>query len=670
MLANHPAKEEITVLIDSRALSDELHEEANLLLYEVILELSLEGTLAEELNVGLTGQVAPEEWLAVQSFINFRVLIHHEDQQTILQPEVAEIPPIELPQIDQPAVYEPARSQSLQRWGNYFAAHQQIEAAVSYYTQYLSLNSQDGSTYLTISNLWLKANQIQSAIQVLKDGIEQIPAAQELYFWLIIRLKQNHAYSDARSIAQKAAALFPEDYTFKLLSHLMLPEIYRTTQEIEDYRSSFQQGLNQLIQGANLSNPSQVKQALTGLRRHTNFFLAYQGNNDVQLQHQYGQFLHQVMAANYPEWIEKPSMPPVGDSHRIKIGFLSSFLCGWSGTVLFLNWLKFINREEFEIYSYHIGDQVDGFTELFQTYSTNFHHISANLETVCQQVIDDRLHLLIFPELGMDATTLCIAGLRLAPIQCMAWGQPVTSGLPTIDYFLSSEMMEPANGQEHYTETLVRLPGVGISYPAIEVTNPQRDRASFGLREDAIVYISSQAPYKYLPQHDYIYASIARQVPNAQFMFLRAGIPQERLEQAFAAAGLKSQDYCVFSPVLPRNDYFDLLSVADIYLDTLDWSGGNTTLDAISCHLPIVTCPGELMRGRHTYGFLQAMGVTDTIAADPAQYIALAIRLATDLQWRNSIREAMKRSASGLFDNPEATRNLEAFLKQAIATSI
>ncbi len=139
------------------------------------------------------------------------------------------------------------------------------------------------------------------------------------------------------------------------------------------------------------------------------------------------------------------------------------------------------------------------------------------------------------------------------------------------------------------------------------------------------------------------------------------------LKRAFAAVGLDSFDYCVFSLVLPRDDYFDLLSLADIYLDTFDWAGGNTTLDAIACHLPIVTCPGEFMRGRHSYGFLQAIAVRQTIADDTSQYIQIAVRLAVDIDWRYSVREALKLSSNVLFDNPTATQNLEAFIKQAIA---
>ncbi|BAY25383.1 group 1 glycosyl transferase [Calothrix sp. NIES-2100] len=666
-LFTHPARQDITLLIDSQSLGDELQDNANSLLFETVLQLSLEETVSEDLNVGLTGQLTTNEWSIIKSLINFRIPINNENSYLIQQLEIAHIPTCNLSEIFQPNVYEAARIESWQRWGDYFAASEFPENAIPYYSKYLSSCPHQIDYYLKLSEVFSKTGQIQSATQTLQNGINNCPQAEELYFWLILHLKHSQNYLEARKFAQQVTEKFPDNYIFKMLSHLMLPRIYHTPEEIDTYRGWFEDGLEKLIQDITLNSPDDHKKAFIGISHHTNFFLAYQGKNDVLLQQQYGQLVHKIMAANYPQWIQARPISASSNNQRIKIGYLSYFLCSWSGTILFLNWLKYADQEKFSIYSYHIGNEIDAATELFQSYSQNFYHLPNNLEQVCQQVIDDQIDVLIFPEIGMDATTLCIAGLRLAPIQCMAWGQPVTSGLPTIDYFLSSELMEPVNGQDHYTEKLVRLPGVGISYPPIKVNPVRRHRLFFGLREDAIVYISSQAAYKYLPQHDYIYAEIARQVPNAQFMFLRSGIPQERLKHAFATVGLDSQKYCVFSPVLPREDYFDLLSLADIYLDTLDWAGGNTTLDAIACNLPIVTCPGEFMRGRHSYGFLQAIGVTQTIADDALQYIQIAVRLGLDIDWRYSVRQALKLSSNVLFDNPTATQHLETFFQQAIA---
>ncbi|WP_257237152.1 hypothetical protein [Nostoc sp. 'Peltigera malacea cyanobiont' DB3992] len=121
--------------------------------------------------------------------------------------------------------------------------------------------------------------------------------------------------------------------------------------------------------------------------------------------------------------------------------------------------------------------------------------------------------------MGMNPQTLQMAGLRLAPVQCVAWGHPVTTGLPTIDYFLSSELMEPENGQEHYSEKLIRLPNIGVSYPKPYIPPVIKTRSYFQLLDDAVIYLCCQAPFKYLPQYDFIFAEIARRVPQAKFVF-------------------------------------------------------------------------------------------------------------------------------------------------------
>ena len=62
-----------------------------------------------------------------------------------------------------------------------------------------------------------------------------------------------------------------------------------------------------------------------------------------------------------------------------------------------------------------------------------------------------------------------LAAQRLAPVQCSSWGHPETSGFPTIDYFLSSELMEPRNGKDHYSEELVLLPNLSVYLEPAEI---------------------------------------------------------------------------------------------------------------------------------------------------------------------------------------------------------
>lgn len=492
----------------------------------------------------------------------------------------------------------------------------------------------------------------------------QLDIAYHLDF--IERLQKSGKTQEAISAAENASQLFPTEYLFQLLKYLFLPIVYKTPEEISLYRQQFEQGLQELMQQTCLNTPEEKTKAIEGVTRVTNFYLAYQNYNDRELQRQYGNLVHQIIAANYPNWIKPRSMPPLEENQKIRIGYISRYLHNHSATYWLLGWLCYCDREKFEIYSYYIGDKPDAITQKFQQYSNVFHHIPGNIDAVCQQILNDNLHILVFPELGIDALTFTISGLRLAPVQCTDWGYTVTSGIPTIDYYISSELMEPDNGQEHYTETLIRLPNLGIAYPKIDVPSLTKTRADFGLQEDAVIYLCCQAPYKYLPQHDFIFAEIARRVPQAQFVFVRADVLQQRLQEAFATLGKKSQDYCVFIPFLDHEDYLRLNSISDVFLDTFGFTGGNTTLAALACNLPVVTCPGEFMRGRMSYGMLKMLGLSETIAQDEAEYIEIAVRLGLEDEWRQQIVQHIAKHKDCLFDDKVPVAALEDFYQRVV----
>ncbi|HEY9806466.1 MAG TPA: hypothetical protein V6D04_07855, partial [Candidatus Obscuribacterales bacterium] len=398
--------------------------------------------------------------------------------------------------------------------------------------------------------------------------------------------------------------------------------------------------------------------------------------NDRTLQQQYGLLVHQVMATNYPQWVQDRPMPPLSPSGKIRIGYLSDCLRQHTVGKLFLGWLRHCDRQKFEVYCYSLNREQDAIAQEIQRHSDAFHQISGDLEGMCQQILNDDLHVLTFLDIGMHPKASQIASLRLAPVQCMAWGHPVTSGLPTVDYFLSSDLMEPENGEAHYSEQLVRLPGISIAYTKPTLPELTKTRADFGLRSDAVVYLSCQSLFKYLPQYDFVFAAIAQQVPQAQFAFLAHFSPavtekfRQRLQRAFAAVNLNSEDYCVLVPRQGPTGYLQLNLLADIFLDTFAWSGGNTTLEAIACNLPVVTCPGEFMRGRHAAGILQALGIPETIAANSEDYVAIAVKLVLDTAWRQQMVRRITQGHTQLYDDPSCVRALEAFYQQVVQAEV
>ena len=180
--------------------------------------------------------------------------------------------------------------------------------------------------------------------------------------------------------------------------------------------------------------------------------------------------------------------------------------------------------------------------------------------------------------------------------------------------------MEPNDGEEHYTEKLVRLPGLSFPYVEFSETPPSANRTEFGLPKEKCIFFCAQMPQKYRPQDDDLYPKIARSAPNSYFIFIEGrsffdmSILQRRLDTAFKRCGLDPAEHYKILSRMPQTRYTALNTVVDVFLDSMGWSGCNTTLEALQHGIPIVTMPGKTMRSRHATGILKCIGVGDTIA--------------------------------------------------------
>ncbi len=665
-LVNHPDRDFLTLVIDSSETSEESDLDASTIISAIVLNLFMEEDLDTscEPEIILLENFNQNQWVDILPHIQYRIKLNAENHQGIADSGTAQIPVVELEQLSDISL--DSQPLALREFGNQLYFQGRYEAAIKHYQRFLGSQTGDIELYYNISECLRNLNRIEDAIAILEQGIRNYPTAGQLHFHLVKICQQNGRTQQAISSAETAAQILPNEYVFQLLKHLTLPIVYHTSDEIFFYKKRFVQELEELIQETSLKTRESKINAFRGFSSFTNFYLAYQAHNVVESQSKYANLVHQVMAANYPQLVQPRSMPPLLENGKIRVGYISSYLHSYSGTLWLTGWLRYADTTQFEIYCYYTGNDPDPVTEQFRQYSTEFRHIPHNLEAVCQQIIDDKLHILVFPEIGMDAPTIQIAALRLAPIQCSAWGHPVTSGLPTIDYFISSELMEPENAQSHYSETLIQLPNIGVSYPKPIVGELTQTRSDFDLREDAVIYLCCQAPFKYLPQYDFILAQIALRVPQAQFIFPRGELLRERLKRAFAAVNLNSEDYCLFLTIATRQDYMAINFLSDVFLDTFTWSGGNTSLEAIACNLPIVTCPGEFMRGLHAYSFLKMLGVTDTIAQNEVEYIEIAVKLGTDSEWRRDVAERMSQRQYNLFDDLVCVTALEDFYQEVV----
>ena len=548
----------------------------------------------------------------------------------------------------------------------------QYETAIQFYHNILQTQLATVEIYLRLGNCYQNLDQWLEAVAIYEQALPRFPDGIELYLALISAWQNLGEIQTALQIAEQSIDRFPNHISVRFAKQSLLPILYDNSPEIFKFRQDFTEELVKLIEQTDLEDLEVKQQALTAIARGTHFYLQYQGYDDLELQKQYGGFVHRIMQANYPEWTKPLLLTQLSPNQKIKVGYISSHLTWHTVGLVFLGWLRDCDRDQFEIYCYYTGKDTDFITNLFQLYSDQFYHIYGNLENIVEQILADQIHILVFLDIGMCPQLTQIAGLRIAPIQCAAWGHPITTGLPMIDYFISAELLEPPRAENHYSERLFCLPNLGINYAQPPLLEQQKTRLDFGLKADTILYLSCQSLFKYLPDFDLILVAIAKQVKTAQFVFIahwNAAITEkfkQRLKRSFAENNLNSKKYCIILPRLDKLDYLQLNNLADIGLDTLQFTGFLTTLDSLSCCLPLVTCEGEWMRSRQSAGILNRLEITETIAQNREDYIKIAIKLGLDLEWRLAIREKIKQNQWILYEDKSCIPALENFYQQII----
>ncbi|MGE5104602.1 MAG: tetratricopeptide repeat protein, partial [Betaproteobacteria bacterium] len=456
-----------------------------------------------------------------------------------------------------------------------------------------------------LAGLLRERGALDEALPLYEQAIAMAPEASAgEWFNLGRTFAERDECERAGDAYRRAFALDRKDLRGAIAWRLSLPMIYADADEVSLARERFAGGLAQLqgIAGelAQGLTPSEV---LDGLR-WTNFFLAYQGRDDRALQASYAQFVATLLASGAPEWRTPPPAPPTRS--RLRVGFASAFFHVGTAGRYFRSWVTDLPRDRFEVFVYHLYPGMDDIAHEIEARADRFVEFGgsrARPSVVAPAIRQDALDVLVYPELGMDHTSFALAALRLAPRQLAGWGHPVTSGHATIDAFVSCAEMEPPDAGMHYAERLLTLPGIGTCYrqPALPESAA---RTQFNLPDDRVLLLCPQSLFKVHPDNDALFAEVLAANPRATLVMIDGRHPRvtdrfvRRIARAFDAHGVAARDRLIVLPAFPHEDYLRINLACDAMLDTLYWSGGNTSIDALACGLPVVTLPGAFMRGR------------------------------------------------------------------------
>ncbi len=456
-----------------------------------------------------------------------------------------------------------------------------------------------------------------------------------------------------------------------------IPAICADEQQVDSVRAKLVAALDHLSATIRLDSPAQIEAWRQAAGSMQAFHAAYHGRADLPVQSRLGALIRRIMLAVHPWASTTPPMPP-RRSGKLVVAIASAHVYDHSVWKIPLRgWLEQLDRRRFAIDLYHLGGRFDAVTRQAMALADQFIHSPGDEAAAVAALRANSPHVLLLPEIGMDPAVLRLAALPLAPVQAMGLGHPVTSGLPSVRWYLTSAAMQTADSDALFGETLVRLPGIGTWYAPPDRPKLNHPRRWFGLPESAVLLLSPQSLFKYQPGYDALLARIAAGAPHARLVFLCGesaavtALFQQRLARAFSVHGLDWQQHCLFVPRQSGEGFQRLCEVCDVFLDSVGWSGFNTACEAAAAGLPILTWPGSGADGaqthaRHAAAVLTQMGLTELIAGSVDAYVEMAIALATDAAARARAAARVRAAVPLLWRDPSPVRALEDWIEQAV----
>lgn len=538
------------------------------------------------------------------------------------------------------------------------------DLALSFYLHALEQGDLSAEVCLALFHLLARRGELQTALDCLQVLSRWHTVSADLLAMMGgLLLAQHGRFEDARQVYQEATAHSHWPAFWQLQAALSSSPIKADTQAwLQDYQT-LQFGLNSLTQP--LVSPAERPERLFCL---------------TVLHRQIAQFSYTPLAL-LPLWqafarlcyYHLPVLPPLpprppAPGRRVRLGLV---LAPESAVMVYLvlgNLLDALDPERFELQLFvqrHLPAhwQTPDAPHRFQR-AMACHVLPESLPDAAEQMRAAALDLVFFSEPGWYFQQYALASLRMAPLQVTQWLNVNTTGLKQIDYFLSAEGLERPGAQQHYSEKLICWPCLPSLPPVAVFPEPPRSRADFGLDPDAPVLLCAQNLLKLHPDFDRVLATALRAVPTAQLALVaaREDWQAEALSQRFAEVMPDVMPRIWIFPPLSNPDFLGLIQIADVGLDSFYYGSGNTAYQMLAWGLPVVTWPGEYLRGRILAVLCEQIGYPEGVVDSPVAYMTRVIALLSQPELRAEIQQRLRSNAARIWEDQRAAVAMQDFL--------
>lgn len=315
---------------------------------------------------------------------------------------------------------------------------------------------------------------------------------------------------------------------------------------------------------------------------------------------------------------------------KIRIGYLSGDFR--RHVVLLFIWalLTKYDRKRFEVYCFSTSEKEDDFSREIQKYVDGWIELKGMKAPQAAEEIYGREIDVLFELSGHSHQDMPILAYKPAPIQICGIGYFATTGLRTVDYFLTDKYLLQNGGEEYFVEKPLVMENSHFCFSPIN-DMPKEVKGAPCKQKGYITFGSFNDPLKINDKVLEAWSRILQRVPGAKLLMKGRVCDKEygrkMLLSRLAQAGIEEARVELQGYTIP---YLTVYWDVDIALDTFPYPGGGTTCDALYMGVPVITLGNGSHGGNFGISLLKNIGLDECCTYTLDEYIERAVLLASD----------------------------------------
>jgi len=444
----------------------------------------------------------------------------------------------------------------------------------------------------------------------------------------------------------------------------MLPVIKSDSEEIISVRTKVNQNLDEILNDKKKYNFNIDDHLIKPLQ----FGLSYDQFDNLELNKKCVKLFKKI----YPE-LNKINKIDNLSSGKIKIGFISEYFTDHTIGKLFKGIILKLNQKNFDVIVFHTEKTKSGkiLDELKKGEKNNLiknYFLPKNFSEKQKIILNEKLDILFYPEIGLSLQLYYLSFIRLAKIQMTSWGHPETTSNSSIDYFLTSKLIEEKNSQKNFSERLLYLDYLPMYYYIPLVNN----KINKELLSQNNIYSCPQTLQKIHPEFDLVIAGILKKDKKAKINFIKDqnNVLYKKLISRFQKNKEIDLERVNFLDGLSWEQYINHCGQSSVLLDPIYYGAGNSFYESVFYGTPTITMPTNYTKSRLVLGAYNQIDITEMnfnpIVSSIDSYVSKAVETSNKKNLFDLKQNIQAQAKKNLYENNLVISNFEEVIKKIV----